>query len=520
MRRIVEPSPIRLPESTGIRREPPRPAELRQADYLDRFDASTLIYDAFCEGDQVRLVGPPLLNLTDSIADAEWRIDGVRVPARLRDQDRAQSSILVATATGGETLTVGIDGAEVSSQVSESGIDWFRGRRTLLAVSSGTNPSTVADWATFHRANHDVDAVLLYVDTADAESLAALLEALDVPGIETAVVVSWTFAPGPPGGPKRPWDSNFAELGALEHARHRFLSSAAGVACLDVAEYVLAADGQSIFTHLAQAPSGALRFRGRRIEPISAQITAAGHRCLDFRYYDPASAPNPRRWAMSPKSASDVRQWMPHNVTGTHSVETRALSYRRIAGLKPAGNKPTVLDLGRHRIDLPLASSLQDVFDDERLGRVLRDNLPSASEHLGHLADLLDVERWAADGLKHVRVTPKGVIVCAYRTPDNLSYTFRLTSTSDGFLLDLGSTEDAGWDLVQERCGPMGTPLEGVRRLELQRWTSDVPPETVAVEARALISAATAEINRPNLRQRARRSFGAVKRRARGLLGS
>ena len=99
-------SPLRLSDAWSVRREPPRPPEQRQADYLDKFDHDTLAYDAFPVGDTIRLSGPPLLNLAADLADAVWSVGSTDVTANLHDLDRTQASWLDASATGGEKLSV------------------------------------------------------------------------------------------------------------------------------------------------------------------------------------------------------------------------------------------------------------------------------------------------------------------------------------------------------------------------------------------------------------------------------
>jgi hypothetical protein len=282
-------SPLLLGDAWGVRREPPRPPELRQADYLDKFDHDTLAYDAFPAGDTVRLSGPPLLNLGAGLSEAVWRLDGAEVTATLGDLDRTQESWLDASASGGERLTVTLGEATCGTEVSESGVDWFRDRLTLVTKSKNNELQWIADWARFHASKHGVDAILLYDNGSDRYRPEDVLAALDVPGIEVAVVVSWPFKFGPQGGnweglTNAPWDSDFCEYGILEHARRRFLSEATGVLNHDIDELVVT-ENAGVFDLLTASGSGAIRYRSRWIDTPRGTTTAPP-RFADYTVFD------------------------------------------------------------------------------------------------------------------------------------------------------------------------------------------------------------------------------------------
>ena len=86
-----------------MRRSPPRAVADRQPDYMERFDATTLFYDVFDDGEGcIVLSGPPLLNLHDEIS-LSFAVDGVSAFAELKDADRTQRSRVFAR---GESLVI------------------------------------------------------------------------------------------------------------------------------------------------------------------------------------------------------------------------------------------------------------------------------------------------------------------------------------------------------------------------------------------------------------------------------
>ncbi|TQL66592.1 polysaccharide pyruvyl transferase [Nocardioides albertanoniae] len=367
-------SPLRLSEAWPVHREPPRPPELRQSDYLDKFDHDTLVYDAFPvtgpAGDTVRLIGPPLLNLATSMAESVWRLDGMEATAHLHDLNRTQGSWLSATAVGGETLSVTSGEASCSAVVSESGVDWFRDRSVLVTKSKDNDLRWITDWARFHAATQGVDAVLLYDNGSGDYRPEDVLAALDVPGIEVAVVVSWPFKFGPQGGnweglSDAPWDSDFCEYGILEHARHRFLSAAAGVLNHDIDELAISEDDAGAFDLLAASDSGAIRYRGRWIDTPRATTTQPP-RFTDFTVYDSTQPPTTHKWAIDPRRTPDAVQWKTHSVRGVSMTSTDRIRHRHFTGItsnwKYARAADRAVLSSIHRNDDRLRDALAGVF--------------------------------------------------------------------------------------------------------------------------------------------------------------
>ncbi len=363
-------SPLRLGDAWPVHRDPPRPAELRQADYLDKFDHDTLVYDAFPVGDTVRLSGPPLLNLATGLAESVWRLDGAEVTADLRDLDRTQGSWLSASAAGGERLTVTLGEATCSAEISGSGVDWFRGRSVLVTKSRNNDLRWITDWARFHASKQGVDAVLFYDNGSDRYRPEDVLAALDVAGIDVAVVVTWPFKFGPQGGnweglTAAPWDSDFCEYGILEHARHRFLSEAAGVLNQDIDELAVSEDAAGVFDLLASTESGAIRYPGRWIENPRATDRQPPH-FSDFTVYDSTRKPSTSKWAIDPTRTQHAEQWKTHSVRGVTMTTTTRIRHRHFAGITSnwkydrGGTAP--VSPTRHRYDGRLSEAMSDVF--------------------------------------------------------------------------------------------------------------------------------------------------------------
>ncbi len=278
---IIAVSPVSLPDDALLRRDPPRPPELRPPGYAEQFDDRTLFYDIFWCDDAVRLVGPPLRNL-EAVA-----LDGLAASGRSEKVKTTQLAHVQRTTITGihrtaMTIDLPLEGSRCSATIGSDLAQLFKERKVLLTVSKNNDLAWVQDWIKFHARYHGVDAVLIYDNGSTSYSLDQLQSAIEqVDDIELAAIVSWPFKYGPQGfdntapgskgaqqqnGPDLPWDSNYCQYGALEHAKWRLLRHAAGVINADVDELVLTPPGTTIFDYVRRSRGGVLQYPGIWIE--------------------------------------------------------------------------------------------------------------------------------------------------------------------------------------------------------------------------------------------------------------
>ncbi len=332
---VLRPVPTLLPDFTGARRAPPRPVEAREADYLDKFDAETLFYDAFrgARG-RIVLVGPPFLNLKADLQNARITAlpSGADCSFDMRELDRnGQVHVIAPDGTEKLILAAAFGTTEIAVQPSE--VDIFAGRRVMFTQSRNNDIAWILDWVRFSRDVHGADAVLLYDNGSTRyrpEDLAEALGQLD--GIEAVRVVDWPFRFGPQGwDATRWWDSDFGQHGVWEHGRRRFLEAAASVQCSDVDEFILPLGGRSLFAAAEASATGVLRYTGRWViglegeEPPPAR---AGRRHKDYtvtRRERPVRKLGvltvdadrcPPKWTLVPHRIPDGLQWKIHSIGG------------------------------------------------------------------------------------------------------------------------------------------------------------------------------------------------------------
>lgn len=261
-------SAVRLPDAAPLRREMPLPPERRSPRYVESFDALTLVYDAFRDGDTVVMICPRLLNLWRPFRDG-LRLDGVPAGRTLRRRVRLRYEELRLKVSGGTpALTVEIGGATLPIPVGEVADAAFAGRRCLLTHQKDTPPEWIEDWLRFHVASQGVDAALIFDNGSTLTDPVALQERLSqVEGLAACRVVSDPFPYGDKAGGRRYVPTKFLQVAMLNLARLRFLRRAAGVLSLDLDEFLRPLPGGTIFDLAARSPLGLVSFNGLWVYP-------------------------------------------------------------------------------------------------------------------------------------------------------------------------------------------------------------------------------------------------------------
>jgi hypothetical protein len=234
-----------------------------------------------------------------------------------------------------------------------------------------TQLTWLRDWAHFHAKGHGCNAVLLYDNASTTYTVEEVQEALSsVPGITTALVVPWPFKFGPVGNPD--WDSDFAQHGALEHARHRFLATAGGVLQGDPDELVITENGVSVFDLAARSSTGYIGYAGHWIENATAETPEpSSRRHLHYRYYGGENDRNPvkAKWTVVPGRCPRTAQWGIHDVMGMTVDDeiSRLATIRHFRAINTNWRfgrwRPETVDPGRHKVDEELVRWLE-LFDE------------------------------------------------------------------------------------------------------------------------------------------------------------
>lgn len=389
---IAHPSPVIL--RGGIVREPVRPPENRGEGFAEKYDSSTLFFDAFFshDGGKVILVGPPFNNLAEHVAELVIvaHPGGQKCNFDVKNMDRhAQIWIPVPEGTRRLSLRSRLGEFDVTPNANESG--FFSGKRVLFTLSKNNRLEWIEDWARYHRDVHGANAILLYDNKSTEYSERQLAERLSrVGGIDRVCVVSWPFKYGPLGSVDgRHWDSDYCQAGAFEHARWRFLQDASSVMNNDIDEFIIPLGDRGAFEAAERSWSGYIRYYGHWVTGLQSKTrvptadTPVRHRDFDHRVDvgstrkwqllpDYSKYCNPK-WAAVPRRCPPDTQWVQHCINNwpggkwatlwTTSKEFYFAHFREIStgwnhldrSIRPS------FDPARHVYDERLRSKLESV---------------------------------------------------------------------------------------------------------------------------------------------------------------
>ena len=380
---IAELSPYILPEGSRAARDMPRPPELRQPGYTERFDFRTLFYDAFHYKNLIMLIGPPLFNFRIPLQRGKFWLDDKPLADdafALRDLNNMSRTTAVASSPHHAKIQFraaapyenDVYGA-IKIQKNQSRI--FNGKRVLLVLSKNNPLRWIRDLISFYVKFHGIDAVLLYDNASDAYSNEELLAAVaSVEGIRAAVVVPYNVPWGPPAGASGKWDSNFAQYAALEHARFRFLSTCAGVIYTDVDELVVPHRNITLFDAMRIAKYPAITYGSYTFLMVNAEEKKELH-YRDFKYYyDPAMPPpvlsdvtlnTIMRWTAIPEYIPFDVQFSVHTFSGYQMLNVsdwfriRHFLPMTALGDKKGRLKSVPYDKNVHRLDVDLLRAMK-----------------------------------------------------------------------------------------------------------------------------------------------------------------
>ncbi len=356
---VVQPQSVSLGTFSPMRREPVRPVAHRPPDFMAKFDAQTLVFEAVRtgrnEGREVLVLAPPFLNLSPSMAQARWRAQpsGSVVVPDIQVLDRHNRIRLhVAPQTTHLSLQTPFGDTDIIIKNHHHAL--FAGLRVMMTKSQNNDLVWIRDWVSYHRDMHGAQAVLIYDNASTAYSAQDLADMLaDIPGLVAACVVSWPFPFGPQGlGDGRFWESDFCELGLMEHARWCFLQEARSVMNADIDEMVVCAPNTDVFTQAERSLFGVHRYYGRWVygmeglSPEPTEKTPVRHKDFTiacraqmyrkFGLFSMDRAACFAKWTVAPRRCPDAAQWHLHTIKGMmaarlFSNSTHFLHFREIS---------------------------------------------------------------------------------------------------------------------------------------------------------------------------------------------
>jgi hypothetical protein len=297
----------------GVRREPRAPQRKRPQAFHDGFDATGMVYDCFwhADGKRVLLVCPAPVNLIAGYALASY----AALPSRtvLKRRFHTSLSAMIVELTGvpsGSTsiaLTFGQETTDLPIRANAS--PQLAGARILFGMNRNNDLAWIREWAAFHQRLHGTDTIILYDNGSTAYAAADVAETLRaIPGIAHVAVPHWPqpFGRTDPAVRLNPYWAHFPQIASMSAVLRRYGAAAGGILNADIDELVEAPGGRSIYEVATGLKHGLAVFRGRWIEAVSLEGSAADHRGYGLVQRDPKRARSrPNKWALDPK-----REWV------------------------------------------------------------------------------------------------------------------------------------------------------------------------------------------------------------------
>lgn len=321
------------------RREPPRPPSARQPFYDERFDALTLFYDVFRDGDDVEILGPPLLNLEAGLRPLSLRAAGRRYARGFTSQERNRLHRHRVLGVPAEVRTLRFHSplGRFALTIGEDMSGSFSGLRVLITQSRDNPLPWIARWIDHHVVTQGIDAVLIYDNGSrdySLDDLRALLRSRR--GLRRFAVVDWPYPWGPTGGPESIWDSDFGQHGSWEHAWRRLCRDAETLTFGDVDELIVG-PAPTVPERALASPVGLSSYARRSVLNIPARPTRELGRMrdhADYLQFDPSAPLLTSKYTVAPGALAGTDQLLIHRVEGREAPDEPDVLARHFDGIR------------------------------------------------------------------------------------------------------------------------------------------------------------------------------------------
>jgi hypothetical protein len=335
---------IKYPDYWTIKRNTPRPIELRVLGFNELYDWDTLWYDAVqINPTTILLIGPPLYDTKDYInrhcnfvyyPDAQ-RTKFEKLTHVFHEMDRVCITVINVNSFLQSIELVTDFSRIITIPVNPSQAD-FMGKKTIVTISKDHPVEWLQQWIDYHFVVHGIDGLLLYNNNSTIYSSTELEQRIARPDI-TIRVVDWPYPFGVMGGGEwqdgdqagnyLPWDSDFAQYVMLEHAKYRYLHSAELVINADTDEllYTTKMSLAEICNYSKTSSNSVWTYTGTWIEPVDSRNRTIA-KSIDYQhrrfsnYWHTSNYEHRgigQKWMLIPQRNMNY-QWLLHRTTGPH----------------------------------------------------------------------------------------------------------------------------------------------------------------------------------------------------------
>lgn len=259
---------IVLPKGGRHLRAPVLPPDRQPKDYLDRYDQTTLVYDAAQApgGAGTVITCPTLFNLDPLLRKT------LLAGKRFRHQ-RLRTSEHFFLREDIETLNAEVDGVPIELAVRPDLSQAFAGTNALLLMNKDNPLEWIETWAAFYGKAHGATAVVAFDNGSQSYTAQDLADRLGgVPGIEKVAVFQVPFRFGPKVKRYKRQSSKFLQNSMMNMARLTLLNRARAVLNVDPDEIILSKDDSSVFDAAVARRHRCIKIAGSWVYPAPGSV--------------------------------------------------------------------------------------------------------------------------------------------------------------------------------------------------------------------------------------------------------
>ena len=304
---------------TPLRRDCVIPPEFCDDSVYEKYDNTTLWYDAFWDTGKVTIIAPPLMNLGEHLKRAKVFADDVLVKIQNKFRFKYYEVFEIKVPFEPNRLRVEMAGGTIVSAVNRVDHETFKGKNTILVKSKDNDLVWIRDFALFHKKIQNAESILLIDNGSTRYQTHDISSAIESAGLQSVVIEApLKFGPDiKEAGSRYRCRGQFFQHAVLNIARLRFLSCARAVLSIDIDELVWS-EKSNVFDKATINPFGYVSFRGYWRNPSTAQ--AGPFRHADNLWGNAQSKPTGKlkpgitKYVVAPARLAGRLTWSVHRV--------------------------------------------------------------------------------------------------------------------------------------------------------------------------------------------------------------
>lgn len=282
-------------------REIPRKKELRQPNYMERFDLNSLFYDVAIYKNKLMFLAPPIYKQTSIFSLAKISINGVQLtqePVFVQEWKVTRVSYylpddMVNMINCYKNVEIEFDCGYINQKlnIAVKTHDFLAGRNVIIAINKDNKLQWIKDWLEWNVKVNGFDSAIIFdnnSETYDIEEFKS--DFFNIKGLKNLLIINYPIKFGPlnfvKNGERSGFDSDYAQYVDLAIARFKYCGKASTFSSCDIDEYIYPESDTKLVDAVRKTNGGVISVSGFIVdkifdEPISSSMNL---RAKDFHY--------------------------------------------------------------------------------------------------------------------------------------------------------------------------------------------------------------------------------------------